>query len=80
MGAMFSRSMPKEVLGLLTNGEYSSMPPSQLDWLRIAIRKIFRMFTGSKFYGPIEFFLTAMAIDLVAPQYGKNTLKAYLPS
>ena len=47
------------------------------DWIRLAILKIVRTFTGSKIYGPIEFFLTVMAIEMIAPQYGKHTLKAY---
>jgi uncharacterized protein YbjT (DUF2867 family) len=47
------------------------------DWLRVAILKMVRTFTGSKIYGPIEFFLTVMAIEMIAPQYGKHTLKAY---
>lgn len=47
------------------------------DWLRVAILKMFRTFTGSKIYGPIEFFLTVMAIEMIAPQYGKHTLKSY---
>jgi len=28
-------------------------------------------------YGPIEFFLTVTAMDMVAPEYGKNTLREY---
>jgi hypothetical protein len=36
-----------------------------------------RFFTGSRTYGPIEFFMTVMAMDMVAPRYGKQTLKAY---
>ena len=47
------------------------------DWIRLAILKIVRTFTGSKIYGPIEFFLTVMAIEMIAPQYGKHTLKEY---
>ena len=47
------------------------------DWIRTAILKLTRSVTGSKTYGPIEFFLTVMAIDMVAPQYGKHTLKEY---
>jgi len=47
------------------------------DWLRVAILKMVRTLTGSKIYGPIEFFLTVMAIEMIAPQYGKHTLKAY---
>jgi uncharacterized protein YbjT (DUF2867 family) len=47
------------------------------DWVRAAILKMVRIFTGSKVYGPIEFFLTVMAIDMLAPEYGKHTLKEY---
>jgi len=47
------------------------------DWLRTLILKMIRIFTGSKTYGPVEFFMTVMAMDMVAPQYGKHTLKDY---
>jgi uncharacterized protein YbjT (DUF2867 family) len=47
------------------------------DWIRMAILKLTRTFTGSETYGSIEFFLTVMSIDMVAPQYGKHTLKEY---
>ena len=47
------------------------------DWIRTAILKMLRIFTGSKFYGPIEFFLTVMAMDMKAPEYGKHTLKEH---
>lgn len=47
------------------------------NWVRVAILKIVKTFTGSKFYGPIEFFLTVMAIDMLAPEYGNHTLKEY---
>lgn len=46
-------------------------------WIRIIILKVIKVFTGSKIYGPIEFFLTVMAIDMIAPEYGKHTLKEY---
>ena len=47
------------------------------DWIRkIAIRLV-RTFSGSKTYGPIEFFLTVMSIEMVAPEYGKHTLKDF---
>ncbi|WP_321368442.1 SDR family oxidoreductase [uncultured Draconibacterium sp.] len=36
-----------------------------------------RTFTSSKIYGPIEFFLTVLAMDMIAPQYGKHTLSEY---
>ncbi len=47
------------------------------DWLRGFILNLVRTFTGSKVYGPIEFFLTAMAIEMIASQYGKHTLKGF---
>lgn len=47
------------------------------DWVRIAILKMVKFLTGSKVYGPIEFFLTVMAIDMLAPEYGKHTLEEY---
>jgi hypothetical protein len=36
-----------------------------------------RSLSGSKFYGPIEFFMTVMAMDMVAPEYGRHTLREY---
>jgi uncharacterized protein YbjT (DUF2867 family) len=47
------------------------------DWIRTAILKMVRIFTGSNVYGPLEFFLTVMAMDMLAPQYGQHTLKEY---
>ena len=47
------------------------------DWIRVVILKMVRISTGSRFYGPIEFFLTVMAIDMLAPEFGKHTLKEY---
>jgi len=60
-----------EVLGL--EPKITHIP----DWVRVAILKIVRVFTGSKFYGPIEFFMTVMAIDMLAPEFGKHTLKEF---
>jgi uncharacterized protein YbjT (DUF2867 family) len=47
------------------------------DWVRVATLKLVRLLTGSKVYGPIEFFMTVMSIDMLAPEYGKHTLKEY---
>jgi len=47
------------------------------EWVRIAILKMVRLVTGSKVYGPIEFFMTVMAMDMVAPEFGKYTLKEH---
>ncbi len=50
------------------------------DWLRKFIIWILRTFTSSKTYGPIEFFLTAMAGDNVAQQYGSKRIGAFFKS
>ena len=47
------------------------------DWVRVVTLKVVRLFTGSKTYGPIEFFMTVLAMDMVAPEYGRHTLKEY---
>jgi len=47
------------------------------DWMRKFALTMIRTFTGSKFYGPIEFFLTVMAMDMIAPEYGKHTLEDF---
>lgn len=47
------------------------------DWIRKATILLLRLFTGSKTYGPIEFFLTAMAMDNIAPDYGQYRLINY---
>ena len=44
-------------------------------WLRITVLKFIRFFTGSNVYGPVEFFMTVMAMDMIAPEYGEYTLK-----
>ena len=36
-----------------------------------------RTFTSAKTYGPVEFFMTVLAMDMVAPKYGKIKLKEY---
>ncbi len=47
------------------------------DWIRKLTIWIFRVFTSSKTYGPIEFFLTALANDAIAPTYGQHKLEAF---
>lgn len=44
------------------------------------ILKIIKTFTSSVFYGPIEFFITAMQLDAIGPKYGNITLKKYFNS
>ncbi|WP_417887638.1 SDR family oxidoreductase [Zunongwangia sp.] len=47
------------------------------DWTRQFTIWILRTFTSSKTYGPIEFFLTLMALDNIANQYGTNRLEEF---
>jgi len=47
------------------------------DWIRKLVLWTVRTFTNQKTYGPIEFFLTIMAMDMQAPQYGKHKLENY---
>jgi len=46
-------------------------------WLRNFILVTLRLFTSVKTYGPIEFFMTVLAIDMIAPTYGKHHLKDF---
>lgn len=47
------------------------------DWIRRAIITLLRRFTSVRTYGPVEFFLTMMADNQVAPRYGRHRLKAF---
>ncbi|VVV02209.1 SDR family oxidoreductase [Mesonia oceanica] len=47
------------------------------DWIRKSIIWSLRTFTSSKTYGPIEFFLTAMAKDNIAQTYGTHHLNEF---
>ena len=47
------------------------------DWLRRLVIWMMRTFTSSKYYGPIEFFMTVLAMDMIAPTYGKHTLEEF---
>jgi uncharacterized protein YbjT (DUF2867 family) len=46
-------------------------------WLRNVILATLRLFTSVKTYGPQEFFMTVLAMDIVAPAYGKYHLKDF---
>lgn len=47
------------------------------EWIRRTILSLTRTFTSSKTYGPMEFFFTVLAMDMVAPKYGNHTLSDY---
>ena len=44
-------------------------------WVCTTVLKLVRIFTNSRFYGPIEFFLTVTTIDMIAPEYGAYRLR-----
>jgi nucleoside-diphosphate-sugar epimerase len=46
-------------------------------WLRNVILTTLRLLTSVKTYGPLEFFMTVLAMDMVAPTYGKLHLKDF---
>ncbi|WP_071146753.1 SDR family oxidoreductase [Bacteroides ihuae] len=47
------------------------------DWIRKSVLWMARTFTSSKTYGPIEFFMTTMVMDMQAPQYGTHKLEDF---
>jgi uncharacterized protein YbjT (DUF2867 family) len=46
-------------------------------WLRNVILSTLRLLTSVKTYGPLEFFMTVLATDMVAPTYGKYHLNDF---
>jgi len=47
------------------------------DWIRRVILRMARLVLNTQRFGPIEFFMNVMAIEMVAPQHGKHTLIEY---
>ena len=45
------------------------------DWMRKTALGLVRVFTRSTFYGPVEFFMTVTAMDMVAPERGNLRLE-----
>jgi hypothetical protein len=46
-------------------------------WVKNLTVGTLRTFTSVKTYGPVEFFMTVLAADLVAPEYGSHHLKDF---
>lgn len=46
-------------------------------WLKNLILNGARTFTSSKTYGPLEFFMTVLVRDMLAPKYGNITIRQY---
>lgn len=44
-------------------------------WVKKIILFLIRNFSSVRFYGPIEFLLTVLTTNMVAPQYGNRTLE-----
>jgi uncharacterized protein YbjT (DUF2867 family) len=44
------------------------------NWIKKMILFLLRTFTSSKTYGPVEFFLTTLSMDMVAPRFGNKGL------
>ncbi|MDD4848828.1 MAG: SDR family oxidoreductase [Bacteroidales bacterium] len=47
------------------------------DWIRKFALWSIRKFTSSKAYGPIEFFMTTMVMNMEAPQFGQEKLEDF---
>ena len=47
------------------------------NWLSKGLLAVLKTFTSVKTYGPIEFFMTVLAMDMVAPAYGNHLLKDF---
>lgn len=64
-----------EIAALALDSWYNDVKITHLpDWTRKLTISLLRTFTSSKTYGPIEFFMTAMAMNNVAPRYGTHRL------
>jgi uncharacterized protein YbjT (DUF2867 family) len=46
-------------------------------WLKNMILWFMRLFTSSKTFGPVEFLMTALSMDGVAPPYGEERLRDF---
>jgi len=46
-------------------------------WARDLVLKGLRLFTSVRTYGPLEFFMTVLATDMVAPKTGQHRLRSF---
>jgi uncharacterized protein YbjT (DUF2867 family) len=47
------------------------------DWVRRLLLRLAGIFMGKASYGPTEFFLNVMAMDMTAPKYGQQSLEVF---
>ena len=50
------------------------------DWIRRVLLSTAKFLLSSKKFGPIDFFMSVMAMEMTAPEYGERTLKEYFYS
>lgn len=50
------------------------------NWVRICLLKLCKVFLNDKRYGPIEFFLNVLVMDMTAPKFGVHTLSRHFQS
>ncbi|WP_212747840.1 NAD(P)H-binding protein [Pseudoalteromonas sp. S558] len=50
------------------------------NWIRICLLTLCKLFLNAKRYGPIEFFLNVLVLDMKAPKFGVQTLSRYFQS
>lgn len=50
------------------------------DWVRRSLLALCKLFLNAKKYGPVEFFLNVLAMDMKAPKYGVQKLSNYFQS
>ena len=50
------------------------------DWVRRSLLTLCKLFLNAKKYGPVEFFLNVLAMDMKAPKYGVQKLSSYFQS
>lgn len=72
---------------ILSHGEIAKLAFESLDkppkisyipeWLRKLVLRSLQLLTKQTFHGPLEFFLTVMARDMIAPEYGSRSLKEF---
>ena len=50
------------------------------NWIRICLLRLCKLFLTAKRFGPIEFFLNVLVMDMNAPKFGVQTLSRYFQS
>lgn len=47
------------------------------DWVRRLLLRLARVFMSKAAFGPVEFFLNVLAMEMVAPAYGERTIASF---